>query len=221
MSFTFQHRTTLYYLANYSFCCFFVFFFFSSFSFCFKKYSPLSSCKSILDGCCGGGNGVYSFFSFFFSTFFFGFFTCLFLKCGKKRSQFSLASLGSLANSRLIMSSYTHRFRMSCCIFVIHCRFYLDVINRVYVFHAVQDYPANFFQAFVRSHCRYGVALNEHVAFCQQFNRFQSVAVRTNKSLSSLDKSCLISSNASNFDDIACYIVLHNFNCLAERYTSR
>ena len=112
-----------------SFFFWFSFAFFASLSFGFKKYSPLSSCKSTFLGCCGGGNGVYTFFLLFsFSTFsgsnpaaaraspfaaarsfFFAVFSLVLRwrlrKAGRKRSQDSFASLGSLASSRRIMSS--------------------------------------------------------------------------------------------------------------------
>jgi len=80
-------------------------------------------------GSCGGGNGVYTFFVGLFvlapprsnpaafrasafcccTSFFFVVFSevlrCRFRNWGRKRSQDSVASLGSLANSRRIMSS--------------------------------------------------------------------------------------------------------------------
>lgn len=68
-----------------------------------KKYSPLSICRSILLFSWGGGNGVYGFL--LLSVILRGFFLLLkvlFLKWGKKRSQFSFFSSGSFVNSLLI-----------------------------------------------------------------------------------------------------------------------
>ena len=99
---------------------------FAAFSCGLKKYSPDSSCKSILRGGCGGGNGVYTFFlgfssvsnpaaflasSFFaWASFFRAVFSevvrCRFRNVGRNRSHDSFASLGSFASSRLIMSSW-------------------------------------------------------------------------------------------------------------------
>lgn len=116
--------------------CFSSFFLRSSaaFSCGFSQYSPDSSCRSNLDGCCGGGKGVYVFcfgldgfgwaeaepeavsplpsgvwFALAFASedVVAGFFdlTLRFLNLGRNRSHDSFASFGSFANSRLIISS--------------------------------------------------------------------------------------------------------------------
>lgn len=74
----------------------------SCFSLSLRKYSPVYILISSILGCCSGGKGVYSFLVLI--AFFF---LCLSLTClnlGKKRSQFSPFSYGSLASSRLIIS---------------------------------------------------------------------------------------------------------------------
>mmetsp|Transcript_30326 Transcript_30326/g.54920 ORF Transcript_30326/g.54920 Transcript_30326/m.54920 type:complete len:230 (+) Transcript_30326:62-751(+) len=93
-----------------------------------KKYSPESSCKSIFEGSCAGGKGVYDFFflgatllapspadaaaeeaaAIFCcsSTNCLGFLLCtfFFLNVGKNLSQLSSLSFGSFSNSLIIMS---------------------------------------------------------------------------------------------------------------------
>mmetsp|Transcript_9561 Transcript_9561/g.24437 ORF Transcript_9561/g.24437 Transcript_9561/m.24437 type:complete len:228 (-) Transcript_9561:4625-5308(-) len=101
-------------LSSKRFCCcaFCAICFCSRFCSFVRKYSPLSSCKSILLGCWGGGKGVYTFF-FLTCPSFASFTACngflrlmfFFLNLGRNLSQFSCASAGSLANSRLIISA--------------------------------------------------------------------------------------------------------------------
>mmetsp|Transcript_31108 Transcript_31108/g.77406 ORF Transcript_31108/g.77406 Transcript_31108/m.77406 type:complete len:234 (+) Transcript_31108:500-1201(+) len=70
---------------------------------CDRKYSPDSICRSTLDGVAAGGNTV----SFLPLPTLVGTLrlTFFFLNLGRKRSQLWPASSGSLASSRLIMSS--------------------------------------------------------------------------------------------------------------------
>ena len=58
--------------------------------------------------------------------------------------------------------------------------------------HAVCDYSAYFFQAFVRSHTRDGIPLHQDVGLCEEFQRFESCAVRTENSLAALDEALFI-----------------------------
>ena len=69
-------------------------FFFASLCCSLRKYSPLSSCKSILLGVGAGGNGVYDFLTLT-SWGFFLLLVVFFLNCGRNRLQSSWDKLGS------------------------------------------------------------------------------------------------------------------------------
>ena len=78
---------------------------------------------------------------------------------GRNLSQDWSASLGSLASSRLIMSSF----------WLARCQGggYFDVVYGVDVTHAIVDDSAHFFEAFVASHAADCVALDENIALCE------------------------------------------------------
>ena len=78
------------------------------------------------------------------------------------------ASFGSLASSRLIISSYDELSVTRCK--KVEAWADLDTIYGVDILHTVKDDPPNLLQRLVWTHNADSVALHEHVATRQKFN---------------------------------------------------
>lgn len=111
---------------------------------------------------------------------------------------------------------------------------HFDAVDGVDVLHAVQYDTPDLLQALVRAHDSYCASLHEHITLCQELDRLrklsipstdamcathlQSAAVRTDNSLSPLDKPLVVTNDIANFNDVASRSVVQDFHRLPDRY---
>mmetsp|Transcript_1150 Transcript_1150/g.2073 ORF Transcript_1150/g.2073 Transcript_1150/m.2073 type:complete len:277 (+) Transcript_1150:848-1678(+) len=97
----------------------------------------------------------------------------------------------------------------------------LNMEDGVNILNAVLHNSPHNLQAFIRTHRRDRVSLNENVAVCQQLQGLQSGSIRSYEPLAPLDELVGISDKAAYFDDVTVDIVVQNLQCLRCRDTSR
>lgn len=97
----------------------------------------------------------------------------------------------------------------------------LDVVDGMDVFQTINYDPPDLFEAFERAHSRDCVALYQHVAACQEFDRLECATIRTDDPLPSLDKALLISQQVADLDHVALDAILEDLDGLREGHGSR
>lgn len=78
------------------------------------------------------------------------------------------------------------------------------------VLHRVDYYSLQYLHVLKTTDYAHRAALDQYVTLCQQLQSFQCIPVRTNKTLSSLDKSFLIANERSNFNYFTENSILHH-----------
>ena len=104
----------------------------------------------------------------------------------------------------------------------------LDSVDGVNIVHAVDNDPSDFFQTLVSPHRSDRVSLYQDITLRQELNslrvslvfsgnmlaHFQRGPARTNNPLSPLDETLLVPHESSDFDHVACDVVLEHFQRL-------
>lgn len=90
----------------------------------------------------------------------------------------------------------------------------LDIVDRMNILHGVLHNLPDLLESTVWSKSRHSVSLGQDVALRQQFYGFQRGSIGTNQTLTSPDKTFLVSDKGFDLDNVTGYIILKHTSSL-------